>query len=488
MKGYEVFRAGSHDGAYENASGTVPNTAWTDTNVVDGGIYFYKLRAVDVSGNYSGFSAPSEAAVIRTSGCPSGGPITVISPNGGESYFAGALFPHHIRWLKTSATGRLVRIELLKGGANVHTIALLAPNNGDYAVRIPGTLAPGNDYQIRITSLLNASYSDTSDTYFTVRTQTSAQSAGQTRMTDNSPPYVALLETYPRDGQGIDEDTNGNGILDSGEDLDGDAELDQDDGPTPRVPRDTAVMIRTADDTGIDETTIELNIDGARVYPFIRRLESGDSREIDIVYRNPEGFAFNHIITVELRLSDLAGNHTEFVESFRIESETEYLWAAENAPVQTITEMGDGTCEVEITPEPDAVNDEPLDGARIVFMCNEIVEPRFGPLDEFPSLDIGQAIGISINIEPPNVFENPISLIIPLPEGGQIEPYGDGATDTETEEYKVYYYKGQPTELWENISDTHGVLSKGPLTEHDANKALTLKVNVTRSGGFHVGF
>jgi fibronectin type 3 domain-containing protein len=66
LDGYEVFRANSSDGPYAKAhEGLIPVNSWTDTNVSDGFTYYYKLRAVDLCGNESDFSLPSDAAVIH---------------------------------------------------------------------------------------------------------------------------------------------------------------------------------------------------------------------------------------------------------------------------------------------------------------------------------------------------------------------------------------------------------------------------------------
>ncbi len=66
LGGYEVFRANSYDGPYDKLhEGLITATSWTDTNVSDGLTYYYKLRAVDLCGNVSDFSLPSDAAVIH---------------------------------------------------------------------------------------------------------------------------------------------------------------------------------------------------------------------------------------------------------------------------------------------------------------------------------------------------------------------------------------------------------------------------------------
>lgn len=66
VKGYEILRSNSLDGDYVKAhEGLITDTSWTDSEVTDGSTYYYKLRAVDLCGNASGLSAPSDAVVIQ---------------------------------------------------------------------------------------------------------------------------------------------------------------------------------------------------------------------------------------------------------------------------------------------------------------------------------------------------------------------------------------------------------------------------------------
>jgi hypothetical protein len=96
--------------------------------------------------------------------------LTVTSPNGGEVWTAGTL--KKITWSYTGNPGANVRIELLKGGSLYSTIAnqvrIGSRGKGTRYLRIPKDLLPGNDYEIRITSTPNNSYTDTSDSPFTI--------------------------------------------------------------------------------------------------------------------------------------------------------------------------------------------------------------------------------------------------------------------------------------------------------------------------------
>ena len=96
--------------------------------------------------------------------------ITVISPNGGESWSAGST--QTISWTYEGNPGYGVKIELLKGGVLDRTISYYrrigSSGTGSYNWRVPTNQASGTDYQVRVTSRTNGSYTDTSDSNFTV--------------------------------------------------------------------------------------------------------------------------------------------------------------------------------------------------------------------------------------------------------------------------------------------------------------------------------
>jgi hypothetical protein len=96
--------------------------------------------------------------------------ITVVSPNGGDTWSAGST--QKIQWSYTGNVGGFVKIELLKGGAVNRTITSFASvgsgGNGTYNWRISSNQALGSDYRIRVTSRNNTDYTDTSDNDFSI--------------------------------------------------------------------------------------------------------------------------------------------------------------------------------------------------------------------------------------------------------------------------------------------------------------------------------
>ncbi|MCH7974504.1 MAG: hypothetical protein IH949_11595, partial [Bacteroidetes bacterium] len=93
--------------------------------------------------------------------------ITVISPNGGESWLTGT--SQEITW--TTDIGGNVKIDLYKGGVFDSEIinAILGANN-TYSWAIPGTTSTGTDYKIRITSVDQPVLFDISNNSFTIFT------------------------------------------------------------------------------------------------------------------------------------------------------------------------------------------------------------------------------------------------------------------------------------------------------------------------------
>ena len=94
--------------------------------------------------------------------------VMVLYPNGGEYLLRGDSCT--ITWI-SSGIGDSANIELYKSGNYNSTIAGSVPNTGVYVWYIPSSLIPGDDYQIRISSVVNPSFFDLSDSCFAVFSQ-----------------------------------------------------------------------------------------------------------------------------------------------------------------------------------------------------------------------------------------------------------------------------------------------------------------------------
>ncbi len=107
----------------------------------------------------------ADAVRIERVGDPSP-TITVSSPNGGESLQPGGT--QTISWSSIADPGANVMIDLYKGGSLDHAIVASTPNDGSYSWAIPAGQTVGTDYQIKVTSTSNASYSDLSNGNFAI--------------------------------------------------------------------------------------------------------------------------------------------------------------------------------------------------------------------------------------------------------------------------------------------------------------------------------
>ncbi|OPZ45103.1 MAG: PKD domain protein [Euryarchaeota archaeon ADurb.BinA087] len=120
----------------------------------------YKIRIT--SNANPAYSDTSDAAFSITSA------ITVASPNGGETWLPSTT--QTLRWNYTDSPGDTVRIEILRSGAALATLASSAPlgtgGSGSLNFPFPSYTPLGTDYQIKVTSNTYPACTDTSDGYF----------------------------------------------------------------------------------------------------------------------------------------------------------------------------------------------------------------------------------------------------------------------------------------------------------------------------------
>jgi PKD repeat protein len=287
---------------------------------------------------------------------------------------------------------------------------------------------------------------------------------------DTASPYVDMLETLPYDRQGM---------------------IDFD--PTPRIPIDTGIVIRVVDtpvgeNLGIDPTSVVLIVNGIEIRAEVREVSPGNSHEVDIVGRNIRPFSFVEDVAVQLSLSDAAGNAMNYAESFRVESAADHQWALDNMPVQQATDLGDETIELAALPIPDSVNDELLEGTFVIYSDAESIVPRLGPVDELPALDIAVPVGIPLNIEPINVFDDAATLIIPVPEAQIRDTNGDHIPDAGLENYQVFRYSAEPTMQWRGAIDVPGWMVSGSRVDRYDTVPPSIEIQVNGSGGVQVGY
>jgi hypothetical protein len=120
--------------------------------------------------------------------------IGVLSPNGGEVFPLGETVP--ITW-QDNLSG-LVTLRLTKGGVYLRNIRSNTPSDGHYDWVVPGDLAPGADYKVRITSVDDPALKDHSDGFFTLVVAGGAASGPVAGKGGVEVPLVYVLEgSYP---------------------------------------------------------------------------------------------------------------------------------------------------------------------------------------------------------------------------------------------------------------------------------------------------
>jgi 5-hydroxyisourate hydrolase-like protein (transthyretin family) len=137
-------------------SWTVPYNQTTGTD--------YKIRVTSIK---TGVYNDTSNANFTISPGP---PITMTNPNGGQNWKQGS--SQTIKWNYTGSPGSYVKVELLKGTAVNRVITSNASagsgGSGSRGWTVPYNQATGTDYKIRVTSLKNVVYNDTSNTNFTI--------------------------------------------------------------------------------------------------------------------------------------------------------------------------------------------------------------------------------------------------------------------------------------------------------------------------------
>jgi hypothetical protein len=226
---------------------------------------------------------------------------------------------------------------------------------------------------------------------------------------------------------------------------------------TIRVPNNTVAAVRLESTNGIDITNpqaVSLTInDGEMTYTRNSNDRNANGQEIVRLvpletdgniayslwvsyYRTNETtianlYRYEATVEVTVQVMDVKGVSLEpAFFSFKIESEEAARWAEEKAPLTVVSNDAPVVGKKTVTVQGGA-----LDGASIIYdssLAEELgFEPEFGPIEEVPQ---APGVGIPLNLLPPAVFPNPVTLIIPC------------SGYKEVTNIPLYYYDGR--EWW----------------------------------------
>jgi len=233
-----------------------------------------------------------------------------------------------------------------------------------------------------------------------------------------------------------------------------------------RVPEDTSLAVLIASVHGIDvgdPQSVRFTIDDGDVGPYTRELESDTIRVVEVdtgtslnlywvVYDRslesglPMTYAPDANIHLSVEVEDIAGNVLPPAPfEFNIESEEKHEKAMSNLPEFAYFEPTNAT--VNYNAGVEIVSGE-LEGARIEFNDNEPLTPIFGPMNEVEGLAASGTVdvGAPLNLLPHTVFNLPVKVFIPAPEGSGISEIG------------IYYNNGVK---WQPACDQYGNLLPG---------------------------
>lgn len=127
----------------------------------------YKIKVTSVTSSSTNDSSDNSFTIVAS---PNSANITVITPNGGESWNRGST--QTITWRYTGNVGTTVKVLLYKGTTFCRTItssvSVGSNGTGSYTWTIPANQSIGENCIIKVVSNYKSTYNDTSDNSFTI--------------------------------------------------------------------------------------------------------------------------------------------------------------------------------------------------------------------------------------------------------------------------------------------------------------------------------
>ena len=268
-----------------------------------------------------------------------------------------------------------------------------------------------------------------------------------------------------------------------------------------RVPIDTSFAVRIQDPDGIDitdTTSIKFTVDDGMNTVYERDLSDTDvvrvvklTEDADTKVKNawvvydrsldPLGnFDYGTDVNIKVDVRDKRGT-TMPQESydFNIETTTEHDLAQVTRP-ETISSSDSGMTTLTVA------NNAELDGFQIVYDNTEPIIPLVEPLDEIPSLNLPyvRPVAQPVKLGPPNVFNNPVTLIVPVSGEGDVKDMG------------VYLFDGIEWVYAVSSYNSGGVIQPGgedwvvpgSLSYDDTGAMPVLEIQVYHFSGIQAGF
>ena len=234
-----------------------------------------------------------------------------------------------------------------------------------------------------------------------------------------------------------------------------------------RVPDDTSLAVLIASVHGVDvgdPESIRFTVDDGELGPYTRGLGSDTVRVIEVETGNglnllwvvydrsletglPMAYPYDANTHLTVEVKDIAGNVLPPAPfQFNIESEEEHELALSNMPEYAFIETASTDTAHNAGVE---VENGELAGARIEYDDNEPLTPMFGPMNEIEGVVAVRGmedVGLPLNLMPHTVFNTPVKVFIPAPDGFDINEVG------------IFYNNGVQ---WQPACDKYGNLLPG---------------------------
>jgi hypothetical protein len=237
-----------------------------------------------------------------------------------------------------------------------------------------------------------------------------------------------------------------------------------------RVPIDTSFAIRVLAPDGID---VKLTAD-----------EDTKVKNAWVVYDrslDPLGnFDYDADVNIKVEMTDKRGTvMPQESYDFNIETTAEHDLAQVTRPDTTNSnDAGITTLTV--------ANGGEMDGFQLIYNNTEPIIPLVEPFDEIPSLDLPNVTPVDrpVKLGPPNVFNNPVTLRVPV------------SGETDIKDMSVYLYDGEEWVYAVSSHNTGGVIQPGgedwvvpgSLTYDDTGATPVLEVQVYHFSGIQAGY
>jgi hypothetical protein len=153
----ELLKSGALDSTIVASTSNTGSYSWAIPSTLAIGSD-YKVRITSTDG--TAVSDESDSVFSVT------GSITVVAPNGGESWIAGRTYV--ITWTSTGGGLAYVKIDLYRGGSYLSTLTPSTANDGSYDWGIPSNTVIAADYRVRIESAAYSTIADDSNGLFSV--------------------------------------------------------------------------------------------------------------------------------------------------------------------------------------------------------------------------------------------------------------------------------------------------------------------------------